>query len=164
VRLIVADAGPLIALAVANVLPLALEQFQLFVPRAVLDECLNDVFAPGASLILELHLRAAFSTVPDETVRELDSAYSLGLGLGELAVLSFAHQNSCVALVDERRARRIAQQLGVAVVGSGSVLLALKKSGVLASIRPSLAAWTKHGYFLSESLQTQLLLAAGELV
>lgn len=92
----------------------------------------------------------------------LDSAYAMGLGSGEVAVLSYAQQHSQVALVDERRARRVAQQLGVAVVGSSAVLVALKASGAMASIRPALVAWYKHGYFLSPALQKQLLAAAGE--
>jgi predicted nucleic acid-binding protein len=53
--------------------------------------------------------------------------------------------------------------LGVSVVGSGAVLLALKKSGAISSIRPALVAWQTHGYFLSAALQTQLLAVAGEL-
>lgn len=162
-QLVVADAGPLIALAVADVLPLVLKQFELCVPQAVLDECLADPYAPGAGLILEVSGRAGFTIIPEKSIKALDSAYVMGLGSGEVAVLSYAHQHSQVALIDERRARRIAQQLGVAVVGSGAVLLALKASGALTSIRPALVAWYKHGYFLSPALQKQLLAAAGEL-
>ena len=97
-------------------------------------------------------------------INKLDSAYLMGLGSGEIAVLSYAHQHKRVALVDERRARRIAQQLGVSVAGSGAVLLALKKSGAVASICPALVAWQIHGYILSAALQKQLLDATGELV
>jgi predicted nucleic acid-binding protein len=162
-QLVVADAGPLIALAIADVLPLVLKQFELCVPQAVLDECLDDPYAPGAGLILEVSGRAGFTIIPEKSIKALDSAYVMGLGSGEVAVLSYAQQHSYVALIDERRARRIAQQLGVAVVGSGAVLLALKSSGVIINIRPALVAWCKHGYFLSPTLQKQLLAAAGEL-
>ena len=144
-QLVVADAGPLIALAVADVLLLVLLQFALRVPQAVLNECLSDSYAPGAGLIRELASRAGFTTISDDSIYKLDSAYMMGLGSGEIAVLSYAHQHRLVALVDERRARRIAQQLGVSVVGSGAVLLALKKSGAVSSIRPALAAWRTHG-------------------
>lgn len=162
-KLLVVDAGPLIALAVAGVLPLAIKQFELCVPQAVFSECLADPYAPGAGLILEVSNGAGFTIIPDKATKALDSAYVMGLGSGEVAVLSYAQQHSQVALIDERRARRIAKQLGVAVVGSGAVLLALKASGAMASIRPALVAWYKHGYFLSPALQKQLLAAAGEL-
>ena len=163
-QLLVVDAGPLIALAVAGVLPLVLKQFELCVPQAVLDECLTDPYAPGAVLIREFSSCAGFSFLSDKEINKLDSAYLMGLGSGEIAVLSYAHQHNKVALLDERRARRIARQLGVSVVGSGAVLLALKKSGAVASIRPALVAWQVHGYFLSAALQRQLLVAAGEPV
>lgn len=162
-QLLVADAGPLIALAVAGALPLVLQQFEVCVPQAVLDECLCDPYAAGAVLILEHSRCAGFSTVSDKAIKNLDAAYLMGLGSGEVAVLSYAHQHGQVALVDDRRARRIAQQLGVSVVGSGAMLLALKKSGAISSIHPALVAWRAHGYFLSEALQRQLLAAADEL-
>ena len=161
-QLLVADAGPLIALAVADVLPLVVKQFELCVPQAVLNQCLADPYAPGAGLILEVSNGAGFTIIPKEATMTLDSAYAMGLGSGEVAVLSYAQQHSQVALVDERRARRVAQQLGVAVVGSSAVLVALKASGAMASIRPVLVAWYKHGYFLSPALQKQLLAAVGE--
>ena len=161
-QLLVADAGPLIALAVADVLPLVVRQFELCVPQAVLNQCLADPYAPGAGLILEVSNGAGFTIIPEEATMTLDSAYAMGLGSGEVAVLSYAQQHCQVALIDERRARRVAQRLGVAVVGSGAVLVALKASGAMASIRPALVAWYEHGYFLSPALQKQLLAAAGE--
>ena len=161
-QLLVADAGPLIALAVAGVLPLVVKQFELCVPQAVLNQCLADPYGPGAGLILEVPNGAGFTIIPEEATMTLDSAYAMGLGSGEVAVLSYAQQHSQVALIDERRARGVAQRLGVAVVGSGAVLVALKASGAMASIRPVLVAWYKHGYFLSPALQKQLLAAAGE--
>jgi predicted nucleic acid-binding protein len=163
-KLLVADAGPLIALAVADVLPLALKQFEFCVPQAVLDECMADPYAPGATLIFEASCHEGFTLIHDSVIKTLDSAYAMGLGSGEVAVLSYAQQHSHVALMDERRARRIALKLGVAVVGSGAVLLALKASGAITSIRPALGAWYQHGYFLSPALQKQLLAAAGESI
>ena len=165
-QLVVADAGPLIALAVAGVLPQALGTFDFYVPQAVQEECLADPYALGAFIILEPSRLGSFTLIADTAIRALDSAYAMGLGSGEVAVLSYALQHSRVALVDERRARRVALQLGVAVAGSGAVLLALKKSGAIpniASICPALSAWAAHGYFLSAALQRQSLTVANEV-
>ena len=63
---------------------------------------------------------------------------------------------------DERRARRIAQRLGVQVVGSGAVLLALKSQGLIPSVKNVLTAWRAHGYYLSSELRAELLVRAGE--
>ncbi len=47
--LLIADAGPLIALSVAHVLPHTIDLYKtLWVPQAVIDECVMDVHAPGA--------------------------------------------------------------------------------------------------------------------
>jgi predicted nucleic acid-binding protein len=161
-QLLVADAGPLIALAVAGVLPQALLGFGLLVPQAVLDECLADAYAPGADEIAQASRAGAFMLVPDAQIAPLDPAYAAGLGSGEIAVLAYAAQHQHVALVDERRARRVAQRLGVAVVGSGAVLLALKSMGLLAAIRPALVAWEAHGYHVAPALRGDLLARAGE--
>lgn len=162
-QLVVADAGPLIALAVAQVLPLALRQFEFWVPQTVLSECLADMYAPGAQLILEASREGGFALIPHSAIQALDSAYAMGLGSGEVAVLSYAHEHNQIALIDERRARGVARQLGVSVVGSGAVLVALRNSAAIVSIQPALKAWQAHGYFLSPALQKQLLAAAGEL-
>ena len=161
-QLLVADAGPLIALAVADVLPLAVKQFEFCVPQAVLDECLADPYAPGAQAIFKVSCKSNFSLVASDLITPLDSAHSLGLGSGEVAVLSYAKQHSLIALIDERRARRVAKHVGVAVVGSGAVLVSLKNAGLVTSIVPALKAWQDHGYFLSSLVRQQLLSAANE--
>lgn len=161
-RLLVTDAGPLIALSVADVLPITLQHFDVQVPQAVVDECLSDFYAPGAASIAEACRQQQLTVLPNAAIMPLDAAYAMGLGSGEAAVLSYAAQHKQVALIDERRARRIAQRLGVQVVGSGSVLVALRYRGLIASVRPALAAWQTHGYYLSPKLQTELLVRAGE--
>ena len=165
-QLLVTDAGPLIALAVAGVLPLVLKRFQLTVPQAVLGECVSDAFAPGAvqiSQALKTAKPSAITVIPIVEILPLDEAYSKGLGSGEVAVLSYAAQHQLTALVDDRRARRVAERLNVPVVGSGAILLALKTRGSIASIQPALAAWSKHGYFVSSKLRAELLMRAGEI-
>ena len=165
-QLLVTDAGPLIALAVAEVLPLVLKCFRLTVPQAVLDECVNDAFAPGAIQIAQAFKTvkpAGLTIIPNAAILPLDEAFAKGLGSGEVAVLSYAAQHQLTALVDDRRARRVAERLNVPVVGSGAILLALKARGSIASIQPALAAWAKHGYFVSPKLIAELLVRAGEL-
>ena len=74
-------------------------------------------------------------------IAPLDAAYVLGLGTGEAAVISYAAQHQHFALVDDRKARKIAALMRVQTVGSGAVLLALKASGHIAQLAPALGAW-----------------------
>ena len=165
-KLIVADAGPLIVLAVAGVLPLCIEMLGgLLVPEAVLHECTADVSAPGAAIIQNLMELGTFQIVPSAVLMPLDAAYAQGLGGGEIAVLSYiaqAGKHALLALIDERRARNVAARLGVTVIGSGTVVAQLKRQGLIPSVKPVLSSWTRHGYFVAEQVVRDILLAAGE--
>lgn len=164
--LLVADAGPLIALAVAGVLPQTISLYTtLWVPQAVIDECTATPDAPGAAAIRAAlsGKRPGLTPIAESEIACLDPAYAQGLGSGEVAVLAYAAQHGHIALIDDRRARAIAQRLNIATVGSGAMLLALKAKGHIESIRPALDAWQAHGYFLAPAIVSELLRRAGEL-
>ncbi len=165
--LLIADAGPLIALSVANVLTHTIDLYKtLWVPQAVIDECVMDVHAPGAAAIMRaIRIKGAkgIHAIAQTDITPLDPAYALGLGSGEAAVISYAAQHQHIALVDDRKARKIAQRLQVRTVGSGSILLALKLSGQIEKIAPALKAWQVHGYFVAPGVLNELLRRAGEL-
>ena len=78
-------------------------------------------------------------------------------------MISYAALHQHIALVDDRKARKIAQRMQVRVVGSGSVLLALKLAGQIENIAPALQAWQTHGYYVAPSVVSDLLQRAGEL-
>ena len=162
-KLIVADAGPLIALAIAEVLPQTIALYKtLLVPASVVDECTADPTAPGAKVLAKLLLSRGIKIINEGDITPLDAAYAQGLGSGEVAVLAYAAQHQHIALIDERRARRIAHRLQVPVVGSGAVLLALKASGSIPSVKPALEAWAAHGYFVAATVLDEIIRRAGE--
>ena len=76
---------------------------------------------------------------------------------------AYAAQHGHIALIDDRRARAIANRLEIATVGRGAVLLALKASGRVESIRPALEAWQAQGYFVAPTIVSELLRRAGEM-
>ena len=62
--IIVADAGPLIALAVGAVLPQSVAMLgSLLVPQSVLDECVADITTAGAATINTLAQSAALTII-----------------------------------------------------------------------------------------------------
>ncbi len=163
-KLIVADAGPLIALAVGGVLQPCLSMLGgLCVPQPVLQECLADVSAAGAAPIQQALDGGSFTVIATEHLAPLDAAFAQGLGTGEIAVLSYAGEHQLLALIDERRARRVAQRLRVPVIGSGTLLVQLKQQGLLSRVLPVFETWQRHGYFVSEAVKHSILLAANEV-
>ncbi len=134
----------------------------LMVPEAVLDECTSDISAPGALILQDLLTARRFQIIPSASLMPLDASFAQGLGGGEMAVLSYAAQHGLLALIDERRARRAADRLGVSVIGSGTVLAQLKQQGLIDSVKPVLTAWRQHGYFVSEPVLTSILRLADE--
>ena len=162
-RLIVADAGPLIALAVGGVLAASVGMLGgLIVPEPVLQECTADPSAPGAAIIHDVYASGGFQIIPQTSLAPLDAAFAQGLGTGEIAVLCYAAEHALLALIDERRARGVAQRLRVPVIGSGAVLAQLKRQGLIDSVQAVLDAWKRHGYSVSLAVQSDILLRCGE--
>jgi predicted nucleic acid-binding protein len=147
---------------VADVLPVCISMLAgLAVPEAVLQECIADSYAPGAAVIEHLHRENRFEVIPHTEIVPLDTALAQGLGTGEIAVLSYATQHQLLALIDERRARRVAQRLNISVIGSGSLLATLQRQGFIDSVEPAFAAWQKHGYFVSEKVKDDIRRSCG---
>lgn len=65
-------------------------------------------------------------------------------------------------LLDDRRARRKARDVGLLVIGSGGILGLAKRSGLIDSVRPTLFDLISAGLFLNEAAVRELLEVAGE--
>ena len=160
---VVADAGPLIALAVGEVLSQSIAMLgKVLVPQAVLDECLAEPNAAGATTIRELVRSQAFGLIANSEIASLDDAFARGLGSGEAAVLAYASLHGHIALIDERRARQVAMRMKLPIIGTGTIVLALKAQKHIASVMPVLQLWKAHGYHLSASIAAEIIERAGE--
>ncbi len=156
---VVADAGPLIALARVDALRLLPVVFRVVsVTPEVIAECLakperSDAVAIQAALDVGL-LRLVLAPSALQPAQ--------GLGPGESSAIALALQEHAAVLVDDRFARRVAVEHGLQTVGSLSVLIACKRRGHLASIRPALSTLLESRYFLSGSVVDDALRLAGE--
>lgn len=162
--LVIADAGPLIALA-------RIGQFQLFhdlydeiwIPPAVLSELRLDTQRPGVAF-LQQALTAGWLRVAAVRGRggELASLKRL-LDAGEAEAMLLAEQmNARFLIIDDRKGRMIARRRGIPVVGLAGVLLAAKTRGLLPQVGPALAALAVQGYRLSNNLIMKIIQLAGE--
>lgn len=159
-RAVVADAGPLIAFArIGRVDLLSGVLGEVLVPQAVLAECLVEPLRPGALAIQEAIGRGSLIRAEDPDPPQAPFAL---LDAGESAAIRLALKLSLPVLMDEKTGRRIAGNLGLAVIGSGGVLLAAKKRGLIDGVAPMLDAMRRNGYHLSDALVQAILTRAQE--
>ena len=162
-RPVVADTGPLIALARVERLELLQQRYErVVVPPAVHAELVLDSDRPGAR-VLSGAFNAGWLTVGSVTDSALVRELARLLGPGEAEAIALAEQeDACFLLVDDARGRRIARSRDIAVVGVAGVLLAGKSRGELPAVRPILEALSNTGYRLSPRLIVGVLARAGE--
>ena len=94
-----------------------------------------------------------------------DVTFSLAttLGLGEQAVLSLALEVSdAMVLMDDGRARRVGQRLGIRMTGTVGVLVRATREGILSQLSPVLDQLAELGFRLSGEARTIALRAVGE--
>jgi uncharacterized protein len=85
------------------------------------------------------------------------------LGPGESEAIALALEVSAAWLiVDDRAARRLAQALGLTVIGTLGVLLAAKRHGFLAAVQPWMDSLAQHGFRIGADLYERVLADANE--
>lgn len=85
----------------------------------------------------------------------------LGPGEAEVIVLGLEHA-PCTVILDDRKARRLARDLGLTVTGTVGVLLKAKQQGFLPQILPALDALQEKNFRVSPALKARALQLAGE--
>jgi len=92
-------------------------------------------------------------TVVDITQAELGQLPPNRLGIGERAVIACVRARpECVAGLDDRQARLLAEQLNLPVVGTIGILLKAKKAGLIPSVRALLDAIQTEGFRIGDDL------------
>ena len=157
----VVNAGPLVALSLLDQLDLLPALFaECWVPQTVFNEvAMAGIGKPGAQSLqgAAWQARVRTSPIPDPLlVMELDA--------GEAEVISLARQLSpCVAIIDERRGRRIAHHVyGLPVKGTAGILVEAQRRGLISGVRPRLLELRAAGYFIADSVIAAACQAVGE--
>ena len=159
---VVADTGPLIALAKLNLIELPQRAFgKVLLPQCVFDECQYQIRRRDAALIGTAVKEGWLEVVPDvpwpEGVREPR------LDAGERAAIAMAIHLQGGLLIDETRGRREAIRLGIKVVGACGLLVLAKREGWISNIAPLLDQLQREGYFIAPILRESILRQCGEV-
>lgn len=166
VPLLVADSGPLIALARLSLLHLPGCYFEsLSVTTTVWDEVTRKPASPENN---QLHagLAAGHIKIVDDVLIPLPSlsvmSMSMSVDVGEQTAIGLALALSATLLIDDRRGRHVAESVGVTTLGTMGLLVRAQLDNLAPPLRPQLEFLRGTGYFLSASLIDQVLSAVGE--
>lgn len=149
---IISDSSPLISLERINRLDLLERLFEtVVVPSAVAREI--GPFTAGKARVAERRLR-----------RPIEPRIVLAnLGAGESEALSLSLEfGKTRVLVDDLPARILADALGIPISGTIGILLAAKRHGFIATIKPDLDALRSTGSRISPELYERSLALAEE--
>jgi uncharacterized protein len=125
---------------------------QVFIPSAVRREVFgND---PLPTWILEQALEQPLAS-------EILRAH---LGSGEREAIALALEKPGAWLVvDDLAARRLAQSLGIPLIGSLGIILRAKELGKISAVKPILVAMQSDDFRIADQLYADLLKSAGEI-
>jgi uncharacterized protein len=160
--LLVADSGPLIALARVDSLGLPAALFrEVLVPSIVWEE----VGRRPSPEELE-RLQAALESGQLRLLpREEPAAvvpHDRRLGAGERSAMAVAVAHGAEILIDERRGRQVAAAAGLQVVGTIGLLVRGRQLGLTGPVRPAIDTLRHSGYHLGESLVERALAILSE--
>ena len=146
----VSNSSCLIALELIGRLDLLRELYAtVTVPSAVAYEC-------GSRLPPWFYVQPVQNQVMVRTLR-------LGLGPGESEAIVLASEVSAARLIlDDRKVRRIAQQLGLPVTGTLAFLLRAKQQALIPNVRDVLDDLAAAEFRISDALIQDTLRRAGE--
>lgn len=158
-KLVIADAGPLIAFARIHQISLLPQIFgRVLVTDIVFAECAGRSDFPESALIHEAVTRKQLElcTAPDF------SAFAQKIDAGEASAIAAAVDFGCGVLMDDKAGRRMATNAGVPVIGTVGVLVLAKRKDLVPLVTPLLEALATSGYFLSDEIIAAALAASGE--
>ncbi len=158
---IVCNAGPLIALTGIGQAALLRELFgEVLVPAEVREEVeTGGGCGTGADL---------FKTVPwlhvVSLAQESDPLLVSMSDRGEAATIALALEKSAsLVLMDEVKGRRVARDVyGLAVIGTGRLLVEAKRASLISRVRPLIEQMRTNGYWMSNGIVGEILRQAGE--
>jgi len=137
---VIVDASILIALEKIELLQILCKIYkEIILPDAVVKEF-------GKINIDCLSVRKVESRLINILMKELN------LGRGEAEVIALAYETNFKALIDDLKARKIAEDLGLSISGSIGVLLKAEKLGLVKSALKKAQELKDKGFYVSDEL------------
>ena len=144
-KIVVADASCLIVLHNIQELPLLQKLFgEVFITKEVRNEFGLDL--------------PAWIEIKEIQNKFQQNALNLILDDGEASSIALSLETvNSLLIIDEKKGRRIAQELGLKIIGTLGVILRAKEEGLIDSIEAILENLEKVGFRISPNLKLEIL-------
>lgn len=152
---VIADAGPLIALAKINQLDVLPALFNtVVITQAVANECLRNQNHDG--LLIKQALDAAWLQCFANPI--FQHSLSRSLGIGEQTSIEFALQaeSKTLLIIDDALARKQAIRKQLDIVGTAALLFVAQRKGLVTDAEALIAKLNQIGYRISAAVITQI--------
>ncbi|MDR2214127.1 MAG: DUF3368 domain-containing protein [Pseudomonadales bacterium] len=166
-RVVIADAGPLIALARIDSLFLLQELFErVYITSVVRDEILPATAAFPETLLLANTLLEGWievATIPEDDWKPLNP----GIDRGEASAIHIARHwrdagDTVLLVMDDRAGRLEASANDIPLIGTAAVIGLAKTEGLIPVARPLLERLARSGYYIGQSVIAAVLANVNE--
>jgi len=155
--LVIADSGPVFSLAVIDKLGILTDLFDdVKIPRAVWDEIRFDNTKPDYHQITDF-----FSDKVCEIKGINELTFVMDYGESEALIL-YKELHADFLLIDDKKARRIAESLKIKCIGIIGLLSVAKDKGLIDELKPLFETLLLNKRFYSIDLINSVLLMKGE--
>lgn len=158
--IVISDTTPIIALIKINRIDLLEKLFdEVLIPEAVFDELTTNSFFANETAIVKSSTFLKKTSVQNKKSLQILQAAS-GLDDGESQAIILADElKSDVLIIDEKKGRKVAQQLGITITGTIGILIQAHDEGMISSdeIKQYLEQLKNSNIRLSDSLIQQAL-------
>ena len=103
-------------------------------------------------------------TVETPTDQALVAALKMLVDDGEAEAIALAHEQGRRIILDDRRARSVARNLEITIIGTVGILVRAKRLGMITSLKALLGELEAYEFYLSEGLRAEALRLVNESV
>ncbi len=161
--LIVSDTTPIISLIKIGILELLKSMYgEIILPEAVYNELISNPLMSREAEIIKKSTFLKVTKVENEfAVKLLQKQLNLGTGESEAIVLADT-MKAGLLLIDEKKARGIAESMGINITGTLGILLDAKRQNRIKKLKPLLDGLIGNNIRISKKLYNDVLELANE--
>lgn len=151
-RVVISDSGPIFSLAIVDKLEIMDRLFEeIYIPKAVWEELTRDQTTEHYQRIVDY-----FQSKIKEVSERNELTFVMDYGESE-AVILYKELNADYLLIDDKKARDIAENFGIQCIGTIGILSIAREKGIVNELRTLFEAFLKNKRYYSLELLNTIL-------